>query len=96
MIRTTSIPFAGLAGVALATGVLVATTVAAQTRHDDKQHGYDAKTAARQAQPPAEPTKYVVLPTGPRGHDSALRGRKIAVTPQVTGKPAAAPPPASK
>jgi hypothetical protein len=75
--------------LAFALGVGIATGVAAQGRHDEKPHGYDAKVAAERVPPPATPEKYVILPSGPRGHDNPLRGRKITLPPKPAESPAA-------
>jgi hypothetical protein len=82
MNRTVRIALAVSIGVGLATGVT------AQGRHDEKPHGYDAKVASERVPPPVTPEKYVVLPSGPRGHDNPLRGRKIAISPKRIDKSA--------
>ena len=65
-----------LFSVALAFGI--STMAAAQGRHDEKPHGYDAKVAVARQATAVTPT-YVTLPSGPRAHDNALRGKRIAV-----------------
>lgn len=72
MNRTTTTLFA----IALVFGI--SATTAAQGRHDEKPHGYDAKVAVAQ-QATAATTSYVTLPSGPRAHDNPLRGKRIAV-----------------
>jgi hypothetical protein len=72
MKRTTTTLFA----IALVCGI--SATAAAQGRHDEKPHGYDAKVAVA-PQATAATTSYVTLPSGPRAHDNPLRGKKIAV-----------------
>lgn len=73
--------------LAIAVGAGMTAGAAAQGRHDEKPHGYDAKVAAKRA-PCTAPEKYVVLPSGPRGHDNPLRGRKVAVAPKPGDPPA--------
>lgn len=59
-------------------------TAAAQGRHDEKPHGYDAKVAVAQ-QATVATTTYVTLPSGPRAHDNPLRGKKIAIAEPKNG-----------
>ena len=67
--------------LAVAVSATLSTSAVGQGRHDEKPHGYDAKAAAQKSGDQG-PTKYMTLPSGPRGHDNPLRGRKIAVTPK--------------
>ena len=54
-----------------------ATTTMAQTRHDERPHGYDAKVAAEQK---AETAKVSTFATGPRAHDVVRRVAKAPAT----------------
>lgn len=65
-----------LFAIALAFGI--SATAAAQGRHDEKPHGYDAKVAVAQ-QATTTTATYVTLPSGPRAHDNPLRGKKMAL-----------------
>jgi hypothetical protein len=66
--------------LAIAAGLTLATTGAAQGRHDEKPHGYDAKVAAQQSTNTANTTTHIALPSGPRAQDNPLRGKRIEIT----------------
>ena len=48
----------------------LATSAGAQTRHDERPHGYNGKVAAEQQ---ANTTKVNTFATGPRPHDAVRR-----------------------
>ena len=58
-----------------------ATSTIAQTRHDERPHGYDAKVAVQQS---ANAAKASTFATGPRPHDAVRRVTKAAPATEPT------------
>lgn len=84
MNRTTATLIAIIAAAGLTT------SVAAQARHDEQPHGYNAKVVAEQQ---AKTTQAVPFATGPRPHDAV---RRVAKAQTVTQPPTVAATPQEK